>query len=94
MVFEREFIDRYLSDDESCVLESDGLQRCARDGMLGAYRHEGFWQCMDTGREHQLLEEMWADGSAPWRVWDAVPQPKITSRRVVVTQSGHIVRRA
>jgi glucose-1-phosphate cytidylyltransferase len=94
MVFEREFIERYLSDDEGCVLEADGLQRCARDGLLGAYRHEGFWQCMDTGREHQILEEMWAGGSAPWRVWNPVSHNSITSRRVVVSQSGHIVRRA
>ena len=94
MVFEREFIERYLTDDERCVLEADGLQRCARDGLLGAYRHEGFWQCMDTGREHQLLEEMWIDGSAPWRVWDRAAQNSISSQRVVVSQSGHIVRRA
>lgn len=96
MVLEREFIERYLSEDESCVLEADGLQRCARDGMLGAYRHEGFWQCMDTGREHQLLEEMWSTGQAPWRVWDAaasIPRT-VLSRRVMVTPSGHISRRA
>lgn len=70
MVLEREFIDRYLSDDETCVLETDGLQRCAREGELNAYCHEGFWQCMDTAREHQMLEEMWNTGRAPWQVWE------------------------
>src|SRR5262249_14021309 len=96
MVLEREFIERYLSEDESFGLEADGLQRFARHGMLGAYRHEGFWQCMDTGREHQLLEEMWSSGQAPWRVWDAAPalSRTVLSRRVVVTPSGHIARRA
>jgi glucose-1-phosphate cytidylyltransferase len=66
MVLERELIDRYLSDDEGCVLEADALARCARDGELAVYRHEGFWQCMDTPREHQLLEELWNSGRAPW----------------------------
>ena len=94
MVLEREFIDRYLTDDENCVLEADGLQRCARDGLLGAYRHEGFWQCMDTGREHQLLEEMWNNGNAPWRIWDSVPAQNASSRLALVAPSGLVVRRA
>jgi glucose-1-phosphate cytidylyltransferase len=64
MVLQREFIDRYLEDD--CVLEADALARCARDGELTAYCHDGFWQCMDTPREHALLEELWASGQAPW----------------------------
>jgi glucose-1-phosphate cytidylyltransferase len=94
MVVEREFVDRYLTEDESCVLETDGLQRCARDGLLGAYRHEGFWQCMDTGREHQLLEEMWSGGTAPWRVWDDMTSASTSNRRVMISRSGRIVRRA
>ncbi|MER3416004.1 MAG: glucose-1-phosphate cytidylyltransferase [Gemmataceae bacterium] len=67
-VFEREFLARYLDTDD-CVLEADALTRCARDGQLAAYRHEGFWQCMDTAREHQLLEELWQQGMAPWKIW-------------------------
>jgi glucose-1-phosphate cytidylyltransferase len=70
MVLEREFIDRYLSDDGDCVLEADALAQCAREGELAAYCHEGFWQCMDTQREHQLLEALWSSGEAPWKVWD------------------------
>ena len=75
MVFEKEFIQRYLGDPD-CVLEADALAQCARDGQLAAYCHEGFWQCMDTAREHQLLEYLWSSGGAPWQVWNAGIQPK------------------
>ncbi len=68
MVFEKEFIHRYL-DESDCVLEADALAQCSRDGQLAAYCHEGFWQCMDTAREHQLLEDQWSSGEAPWMVW-------------------------
>ncbi len=70
MILEKEFIDRYVTDDTDCVLEADALARCARDGELAAYCHDGFWQCMDTQREHQILEDLWATGEAPWKVWD------------------------
>ncbi len=59
----------YLQDD-SCSLEVDALQRLAADGELAAYRHPDFWQCMDTIRDNQLLERLWANGEAPWKVWD------------------------
>ncbi len=68
MVFEKEFIQRYLGDSD-CILEADTLAQCSRDGQLAAYCHEGFWQCMDTAREHQLLEDLWSSGNAPWKVW-------------------------
>jgi glucose-1-phosphate cytidylyltransferase len=68
MVFEKEFIHRYL-DEPDCILEADALAQCSRDGQLAAYCHEGFWQCMDTAREHQLLEDQWSSGEAPWMVW-------------------------
>ncbi|MCH9817310.1 MAG: NTP transferase domain-containing protein [Actinomycetia bacterium] len=58
---------RYLSDD--CGLEEDGLTRLARDSELSAFRHEGFWQPMDTYREYQILEGLWESGEAPWRTW-------------------------
>jgi glucose-1-phosphate cytidylyltransferase len=70
MVLEREFIQRYLIDPD-CILEADALAQCARDGQLAAYCHEGYWQCMDTAREHQLLEELWSSNQAPWKIWDA-----------------------
>jgi len=75
MIFEKEFIHRYLGDPD-CVLEADALAQCARDGQLAAYCHEGFWQCMDTAREHQLLEDLWSSGDAPWQIWNAGIQPK------------------
>jgi glucose-1-phosphate cytidylyltransferase len=75
MVLEREFVNRYVKDDTDCVLEADALARCARDGQLAAYCHEGFWQCMDTPRERQLLEDLWTRGQAPWKVWE---QPELS----------------
>ena len=44
-------------------------RRITQQGQLGAYHHDGFWQCMDTSREHRLLNDMWAQGRAPWKVW-------------------------
>jgi glucose-1-phosphate cytidylyltransferase len=68
-VFEKAFIDRYLDDRDDLVLEREPLQRLSADGELMVYRHEGFWQPMDTYREWKLLEELWASGRAPWKVW-------------------------
>lgn len=67
MVFEPEVFD-YLDDDDT-VLESNALERLARDRQLAAYRHEEFWQCMDTVRDKRLLEGLWQTGGAPWKVW-------------------------
>ncbi len=66
-VFQRGVFD-YLTGDES-ILERDPLERLASDGQLMAYRHEGFWQPMDTVREKQLLESLWSSGNAPWKTW-------------------------
>lgn len=60
----------YLTDDDETILERDPLERLAADDQLRAFRHEGFWQPMDTLREKQLLEKLWQSGSAPWAVWD------------------------
>jgi glucose-1-phosphate cytidylyltransferase len=65
-VFDRAFFD-YLGDDS--VLETTPLERLARDRQLALYRHEGFWQCMDTPTDHRVLTELWNTGHAPWRVW-------------------------
>jgi len=65
-VFEPQVFD-YLDDDQT-NLEADALPRLAADRQLVAYRHEGFWQCMDTLREKRLLESLWQD-SKPWKVW-------------------------
>ncbi len=67
-VFEPEVFG-YLSGDQS-ILEREPLERLASDGQLVAFRHEGFWHPMDTIRDKQLLESLWAGGRAPWKIWD------------------------
>jgi len=67
MIFEPEIFE-YLREDGTS-LEGEALERLAKKRMLGAYRHEGFWQCMDTLRDKRLLEHLWQEGRAPWRVW-------------------------
>lgn len=62
-------IFKYLDGDDSS-LEVDALERLAADRELAAYRHEGFWQCMDTLRDKRLLENLWQGNQAPWKVWD------------------------
>lgn len=64
-VFEQKFLE-YLSEEESCDLEKAPLERLAAQGQLAMYRHNGFWQCMDTLRDYQLLNEIWEKGGAPW----------------------------
>ena len=68
MVFEPSLFD-YLEGDDSS-LEADGLERLAADRQLAAFRHDGFWQCMDTLRDKRLLESLWQGGRPPWRVWE------------------------
>lgn len=67
MVFQPEIFS-YLEDD-STVLETVPLQRLVNEGQLMSFRHTGFWQCMDTAREKDSLEKLWAAGTAPWKVW-------------------------
>ena len=57
-------------EGDSTSLEADVLERLAADDQLAAYRHDGFWQCMDTLRDVRLLESLWPSGHAPWQVWD------------------------
>jgi glucose-1-phosphate cytidylyltransferase len=56
-------------ESESIHWEHEPLERLAEDGQLMAYRHEGFWQCMDTLRDKRLLQGLWKEGEAPWKVW-------------------------
>ena len=58
----------YIEGDDT-VFEQYPLEECARRGELNAYRHRGFWQCMDTMREKEALEKLWDAGEAPWKVW-------------------------
>jgi len=66
-VLEPEVFD-YIGGDDT-IWEREPLERLAADGQLIAYKHEGFWQPMDTLREKRLLNELWNDGQAPWKVW-------------------------
>lgn len=68
MAFEPAVFD-YLEGDQT-NLEADVLERLAADRQLAAYRHEGFWQCMDTLRDKRLLDSLWSAGRAPWKLWD------------------------
>ena len=63
-------VGSYLGTDDSCVFEKEPLVTLAAEGQLKAHCHDGFWQCMDTYREQQLLDRLWLDGKAPWKVWD------------------------
>ena len=67
MVLEPVVFD-YIEGDET-AFEQEPLTNLARDGQLMAYRHDGFWQCMDTQRDRLLLEKRWASGEAPWKLW-------------------------
>jgi len=56
-------------DGDATVFEREGLERLAQEGQLAAYRHDGFWQCMDTLRDVRLLNSLWEENRAPWAVW-------------------------
>ena len=62
-VIEPDFFNLISGDD--IMLEREPLEKASKDGELMAYKHDGFWQCMDTKRDHELLESMWCKG-APW----------------------------
>jgi glucose-1-phosphate cytidylyltransferase len=67
-VMEPQFLD-YISSEEQ-KLEEEPLERVASAGQLMAYRHESFWQCMDSLRDKQYLEKLWESGDAPWKSWE------------------------
>ncbi len=70
MVADRSLPERYLSTDSSLIFEQDPMRAIQTSGNMGAYQHQGFWQCMDTPREHELLNQLWDSGNAPWmRSW-------------------------
>jgi glucose-1-phosphate cytidylyltransferase len=66
-VLEPEAID-YIKDD-STVWETGPMEKLAKDGMLAAYRHHGYWQNMDSLRDKNVLEELWQSGNPPWKIW-------------------------
>ena len=67
-VFNKE-VFRYLDANTDCILEREPLERLARDGQLMAYSHDGFWQCVDTYRDYQLLNHLWGTQPELWKVW-------------------------
>jgi glucose-1-phosphate cytidylyltransferase len=66
-VFNRGVLD-YLSGPK-CILEREPMEQLAREGQLMAYRHDGFFYAMDTYREYQYLNQLWASEQTPWKVW-------------------------
>jgi glucose-1-phosphate cytidylyltransferase len=58
----------YIADDIT-VWEQEPLQMLAKDGMLAAYKHDGFWQSMDSLRDKMVIEELWNSGHPPWKIW-------------------------
>ena len=67
-VFNKKFF-KYLRDDENCILEREPLEKLANDGELMVYKHDGFWQCMDTFRDFEFLNNLWKENKAEWKVW-------------------------
>ena len=65
-VIQPEFFD--LIDGDSTMMEREPLEKATQMGELMAYKHEGFWQCMDTKRDHEMLEKLWVENNAPWKV--------------------------
>lgn len=65
-VFEPSFFD--LINGDETILEKEPLEKAAQMGELVAFKHEGFWQCMDTKRDKDFLEELWISGKAPWKI--------------------------
>ena len=68
MVIDRKFIGRFLKDDDAMFFEQRPMHDAAAKGQMTVYKHEGFWQCMDTPREHALLNDLWKSNKAPWAV--------------------------
>jgi glucose-1-phosphate cytidylyltransferase len=67
MVLNPEIFD-YLNDD-STVFEREPLEKLAKGKQLMSFMHSGYWQCMDTKREMDILEKLWSTDKAPWKVW-------------------------
>jgi len=59
-----------LIDGDDTILEREPFEQLAATGQMKAFRHTGFWQCMDSQKDKKVLEGLWASGEAPWRIWD------------------------
>ena len=68
MILEPEIFN-YIEGDNT-IFERQPLETIANEGELMAYKHNGFWQCMDTMRDREKLQSLWESSNAPWKVWD------------------------
>ncbi len=84
MVIEPGFIEKYTSSDQSS-LENEGLHSAALNKHLVGFKHSGFWQAMDTQRDHTYLNSLWSNGSAPWKLWGDEQSGQIKSGEVVIS---------
>jgi len=69
MVVKKNFIDKYVTVAKEQFFEQYPMRQAVADGEMAAFLHNGFWQCMDTPREHKLLNDYWESGKAPWTKW-------------------------
>jgi len=67
-VFNRNIFD-FLSDSHDCILERQPMENLVKENQLCVYKHEGFWQCMDTFRDFEYLNNLWREGNATWKIW-------------------------
>ncbi len=70
MIFRKSVVDKYFSGQLNQSLEQDVLPGIVKDRQVGVYQHKGSWQCVDTPREYSLLNQLWTQNKAFWRVWD------------------------
>ena len=68
MVLEPDVLD--FVKDESVMFEQEPMEKIAESGEMVCFKHLGFWQCMDTLRDKQMLESLWAEKKAPWKLWN------------------------
>ena len=68
-VLKPEVFDYLPENADQLMWEDDPLESLSRDNQLVAYKHSGFWQCMDAMRDKEILERLWKSGEAPWKLW-------------------------
>ncbi len=76
----------YIDGDES-IWEREPIEKLARDGQLMGHRHYGFWSCMDTLKEKNMLEALWQSGDPPWKIWDRAAAPSIEAPALSTTSA-------
>ncbi len=69
MVFEQEVLDKYFTSNKTHSLEQHVIPKIVKDRQVGIYKHKGAWQCIDTPREYNMLNQFWSEDQAFWKVW-------------------------